>query len=390
MKMPSNRPPAEVLKAQYESVLNEVNSLACSTITDKITVFEQVARSLGARTRYIHESVLSIWNRDKDHNPDKVCALLDKKISQHRQEAEKRQAEGKSLIQPYSQGTSRYRSLAIEYLLRHYSEEDLRTYRSRYFSERNRSQQMCPLSLRVLEHCDNEFLVLYPQFFSGSDSLKDEKTELLKFRRNNGQLRMRLLIDNALEALPKQGPRDSSSSQTGDLPTPSCHGLGLLARAASDAEKRANAEKRDPCNLDQLLRAMRSNVPDSVTVPVNCGSNDGRGECSEDEVRLTRPLSATGGSRVASRATADACAAAGAAASGGGVGAAAAGAAGGGAKASRCRNAPQSSVTGPPALKHTKLESHRRRRRSPSRSRAESESRGEVHVWEGGRNLQVM
>ena len=388
--MPSNRPPAEVLKAQYESVLNEVNSLACSTITDKITVFEQVARSLGARTRYIHESVLSIWNRDKDHNPDKVCALLDKKISQHRQEAEKRQAEGKSLIQPYSQGTSRYRSLAIEYLLRHYSEEDLRTYRSRYFSERNRSQQMCPLSLRVLEHCDNEFLVLYPQFFSGSDSLKDEKTELLKFRRNNGQLRMRLLIDNALEALPKQGPRDSSSSQTGDLPTPSCHGLGLLARAASDAEKRANAEKRDPCNLDQLLRAMRSNVPDSVTVPVNCGSNDGRGECSEDEVRLTRPLSATGGSRVASRATADACAAAGAAASGGGVGAAAAGAAGGGAKASRCRNAPQSSVTGPPALKHTKLESHRRRRRSPSRSRAESESRGEVHVWEGGRNLQVM
>ena len=388
--MPTNRPPAEVLKAQYESVLNEVNSLACSTITDKITVFEQVARSLGARTRYIHESVLSIWNRDKDHNPDKVCALLDKKISQHRQEAEKRQAEGKSLIQPYNQGTSRYRALAIEYLLRHYSEEDLRTYRSRYFSERNRSQHMCPLSLRVIEHCDNEFLVLYPQFFSGSDSLKDEKTELLKFRRNNGQLRMRLLIDNALEALLKQGPRDSSSSQTGDLPTPSCHGLGLLARAASDAEKRANAEKRDPCNLDQLLRAMRSNVPDSVTVPVNCGSNDGRGECSEDEVRLTRPLSATGGSRVASRATADACAAAGAAASGGGVGAAAAGAAGGGAKASRCRNAPQSSVTGPPALKHTKLESHRRRRRSPSRSRAESESRGEVHVWEGGWNLQVM
>ena len=150
----------------------------------------------------------------------------------------------------------------------------------------------------------------FPQFFTGSDSLE----ELKKFRKNNAQLRIKPLIDNALEALFKQGPRDSSSSQTGVLPTPSCHGLGLLARAASDAEKRADAEKRDPSNFDQLLRAMKSNDTDSV--PVNYGSNDGRGapECSEDEARLTRPLSATGGSRVASRATADACAAAGAAA----------------------------------------------------------------------------
>jgi hypothetical protein len=373
--MPTNRPPATVLKAQYESVLNEVNSLACSTITDKITEFEQVARSLGRRTRYMHEAVVSIWN--KDHNPDKVCALLDEKICELNQQVDKRQAEGKSLIRPYSHGTSRYRALAIEFLLRNYSEEDLRTYRS---------QQLCLLSRPVFEHCDKEFLVRFPQFFTGSDSLE----ELKKFRRNNAQLRIKPLIDNALEALFKQGPRDSSSSQTGDLPTPSCHGLGLLARAASDAEKRANAEKRDSSNLDQLLRAMRSNVPDSVTVPVNCGSNDGRGECSEDEVRLTRPLSATGGSRVASRATADACAAAGAAASGGGVGAAAAGAAGGGAKASRRRNAPLSSVTAPPALTQAESMSRRRRRRSPSRSRAESESRGEVHVWEGGWNLQVM
>jgi hypothetical protein len=389
--MPTNRPPATVLKAQYESVLNEVNSLACSTITDKITEFEQVARSLGRRTRYMHEAVVSIWN--KDRNPDKVCALLDKKISQHRQEAERRLAEGKSLIQPYSHGTSRYRALAIEFLLRHYSEEDLRTYRSRYYSEEDRSRKICPLiCTRVFEYCDNEFLVQYPGFFTGSGSLKDETTELKKFRNNNGQLRIKILIDNALEALLKQGPRDSSSSQTGDLPTPSCHGLGLLARAASDAEKRANAEKRDSSNLDQLLRAMRSNVPDSVTVPVNCGSNDGRGECSEDEVRLTRPLSATGGSRVASRATADACAAAGAAASGGGVGAAAAGAAGGGAKAFRPRNAPKSSVTAPPALTQAESKScrRRRRRRRPSRSHAESESRGEEHVSEGGWNLQVM
>jgi hypothetical protein len=59
---------------------------------------------------------------------------------------------------------------------------------------------------------------------------------------------------------------------------------------------------------------------------------------SEDESRLTRPLSATGGRRAAPRDSADARAAAGAAAGA----AAATGAAGGGA---RRRNAPQSSVT---------------------------------------------
>jgi hypothetical protein len=358
--MPHHRPPAEELKAKYESVLNEVNSQACSTITDKITRFEQVARSVGRKTRYIHESIVSIWNRNQ--NPDKVCALLDEKISQVEQEAERRLTEGKSLIQPYSHGSSRYRALAIDFILRNYSGTVLRSYRS---------QKPCPLSRPVFEHCDKQFLVQFPQFFTGSDSLK----ELIRFRNNSPQLRIQSLIDNALEALHKQGPQDSSSS----------HGLGLLARAASEA---ADAEKRDTSNFGQLLRAVRSNVPDSV--PINCGSNDGRGECSEDEARLPRPLSATGGSRVASRATADAWDAAGAAAGGGGVGAAAAGAAGGGAKASRPRNAPQSSVTAPPALKHAKPESRRRRRRSPSRSRAESESRGEEHVSEGGWNLQVM
>jgi len=60
---------------------------------------------------------------------------------------------------------------------------------------------------------------------------------------------------------------------------------------------------------------------------------------SEDEARLTRPLSATGGRRAAPRAAADARAAAGAAAAAG------SGAAGGGATASRRRNAQQSSVT---------------------------------------------
>ncbi len=218
----------------------------------------------------------------------------------------------------------------------------------------------------------------FPQFFTGSDSLK----QLIRFRNNSPQLRIKHLIDNALEALHKQGPQDSSSSQTGDLPTPSCHGLGLLAKAASDAADAEYTEKRDPSNFGQLLRAVRSNVPDSV--PVNCDSNDGRGECSEDEARLTRPLSATGGSRVASRATADAWDAAGAAAGGGGVGAAAAGAAGGGAKASRPRNAPQSSVT--PSLQSAQMQAEpesrrrRRRRRRPSRSRAAGADAGGVGV----------
>ncbi len=215
----------------------------------------------------------------------------------------------------------------------------------------------------------------FPQFFTSQELLKN-------FRSAHPQLTIKSLIDKAFEALSKQAPRDPSSSQTGDLPTPSCHGLGLLARAASDAEKRADAEKRDPSNFDQLLRAMESNDTDSV--PVNYGSNDGRGapECSEDEARLTRPLSATGGSRVASRATADACAASGAAAGGGGVGAAAAGAAGGGAKASRRRNAPLSSVTAPPALTQAESMSRRRRRRRrrPSGSRAAGADAGGVGV----------
>ena len=238
--MPHHRPPAEELKAKYESVMNEVNSQACSTITDKITVFDQVARSVGRKTRYIHESVISIWNRV--HNPDKVCALLDEKISQVKREAEERLAEGKLLIQPYSLGSSRYRALAIDFLLRNYTGVVLRTYRS---------QKPCPLSRPVFEHCDKEFLVQFPQFFTGSDSL----TQLIRFRNNNPQLRIKHLIDTALEALHKQGPQDSSSSQTGDLPTPSCHGLGLLAKAASDAADAEYTEKRDPSNFGQLLRA---------------------------------------------------------------------------------------------------------------------------------------
>ena len=364
--MPHQRPPPEEQNAMYESVLNEINSQACSKMTDKIASFEKVARSLGKRTRSIHESVISIWN--KVHNPDQVCALLDEKISELNRQAEERRAEGKSLIRPYTNCTARYRALAIDFLLRNYAEADLRTYRS---------QIRCPLSFSrpVYEKCDKEFLVKFPEFFTSQELLKN-------FRSAHPQLTIKSLIDKAFEALSKQAPRDPSSSQTGDLPTPSCHGLGLLARAASDAEKRADAEKRDPSNFDQLLRAMESNDTDSV--PVNYGSNDGRGapECSEDEARLTRPLSATGGSRVASRATADACAASGAAAGGGGVGAAAAGAAGGGAKASRRRNAPLSSVTAPPALTQAESMSRRRRRRRrrPSGSRAAGADAGGVGV----------
>ena len=88
----------------------------------------------------------------------------------------------------------------------------------------------------------------------------------MKFRHSNTKLRFLPLISNALS---NQGPQDPSSRQTGEFgePTPSSHGLGLLATAASNA---------------QLLQAMdpsqESDIPDS--------DNDGRGAseslCSSD------------------------------------------------------------------------------------------------------------
>jgi hypothetical protein len=106
----------------------------------------------------------------------------------------------------------------------------------------------------VFQHCDKEFLLKFPDH---------SPTELKRYRQKYSLLGIKSLIDKALI---KQGPQDPSSSQTGDLPTSSCHGLGLLARAASDAEKSLLAVKP----VDQLLRAMDSRPefddPDSVNV----------------------------------------------------------------------------------------------------------------------------
>jgi hypothetical protein len=292
---------------------------------------------------------------------------LDEKSIELHQQADDRLATGKSLSKPQTDFVLRYHALAMDFLLRSYSEEQLKTYVLQYDC-----QKKCPIIRDLFQHCTEKFLQQYPQWFTGPDPTKD----LAQYRHNINSLRIKPLLDKALSL--KQGPSDPSSSQIGDLPTPSYHALGLLARAASDAEKcaRSPPKKPDRRNLHQLLRVLET---------------DGRGasEKSEDEARL----SATGSRRVASRAGAATCAgAAGAATCAGAGAAAAAGAAGGGAKASRPRNAPKSSVTAPPALTQAESKScrRRRRRRRPSRSHAESESRGEEHVSEGGWNLQVM
>jgi hypothetical protein len=84
----------------------------------------------------------------------------------------------------------------------------------------------CPISKPFFQHCDKEFLLKFPDH---------SLIKLKRYRQRNDLLGIKSLIDKALI---KQGPQDPSSSQTGDLPTSSCHGLGLLARAASDAEKK--------------------------------------------------------------------------------------------------------------------------------------------------------
>ena len=367
----------------YELVLNELNSSsAFSPITDKIRICENLAISVGKRKRFIHESVVSIWN--KFHDPAKLCALLDEKISKLTLEADKRQAEGKSLSRANNyERTPRYLDLATEFLLRSYPEEDLKIYQS---------QKPCPISKPVFEYCDKEFLLKFPQFFP-SDSLQ----ELKKFRHHHPMLSIKNLINNALL---KQGPRDPSSSQTGDLPTPSCHGLGLLARAASDAEKCALFDvesPKDPRNLHQLLRAMdprlESDDPDSV--------NDGRGAseylCRSDGCdpgkdrsgsgERTRRSADAGPGRSDGARLRDQFVSATGAAAGAAVGAAAAaGAAGGGATASRRRNAPQFSVTASRRSAQTQAETESRRppeqevRRRRSRSRAAGADAGGVGV----------
>ena len=303
------RPPAHVSNAQYERVLAEMNSEACSKIKVKIKEFEKLARSVSKRRRYIQETVISVWRTT--HEPDIFCGLLDEKSIELHQQADDRLATGKSLSKPQTDFVLRYHALAMDFLLRSYSEEQLKTYVLQYDCQKN-----CPITRDLFQHCTEKFLQQYPQWFTGPDPTR----ELTQYRYNINTLRIKPLLDKALSL--KQGPSDPSSSQIGDLPTPSYHALGLLARAASDAEKcaRSPPKKPDRRNLHQLLRVLET---------------DGRGasEKSEDEARL----SATGSRRVASRAGAATCAGAGAAA--------AAGAACGGAKASRRSNAPQSFVT---------------------------------------------
>ena len=368
--MPHHRPPVDDLDASYYLVRNELkSSLSFPVIAEKITESEKLARAVGSRSRLIHEAVVNNWNRFKD--PTKLCTLLDEKITKLNQKADNRRAQGKSLRKAKNwERVPRYLDLAVEYLRINYSEDELKTYRGIH---------PCPISLAVFGYCDEQFLLKFPQLVP-SDSLQKWKD----YRHSTPSLRIYNVIEKALL---KQGPQDPSSSQTGDLPTPSYHGLGLLAMAASNAANSLHLDVEPPNDsrsLDQLLQAMdprqESDVPDS--------DNDGRGAseslCSSDgyddpgkdspssgsgertrqsagadpcrsdgdrlraqfmrgmtkryhEMKLTdsssgltRPLSATGGRRAAPRDSADARAAAGAAAGA----AAATGAAGGGATAS--------------------------------------------------------
>jgi hypothetical protein len=381
MPLKRRRRPAEELKAIYDAVLKQLNSFPA--VTDRIRTCEALAKSIGRKPRELHESVASSWRKSND--PTILCMFLDKKVIQLTVERDKRLAEGKSLHKPNDpERTRRYLDLAINYLLRNYSVEEL----ERYGGDEKKN---CRIAKSLFEHCDAEFRCHFPAYFQGPDALKQLKV----FRGNIESLRVRQLITKAL--LIKQGTQDPSSSQTGDLSTPSCHGLGLLAMAASNAADSLHLDvepPKDSRSLVQLLQTMdprqESDIPDS--------DNDGRGASeslcssdgyddpgkdppssgsgertrqsafacsgrskgdrlraqfmrsmierfkeipeltdsgSEDESRLTRPngtrpLSATGGRRAAPRDSADARAAAGAAAGA----AAATGAAGGGATAS--------------------------------------------------------
>jgi len=91
---------------------------------------------------------------------------LHEKISKLTLEADNRKAEGKSLSRAFNwERAPRYLDLATEFLLRSFSEEELKIYHR---------QKPCPISKPVFEHCDEEFLLKFPQFFP-SDSLQELK-----------------------------------------------------------------------------------------------------------------------------------------------------------------------------------------------------------------------
>jgi len=328
-------------KPRSEVVLNHKELNSFPEITTKLKIAEDLAKSVGKRKKTIHKIVRNAW--DKCHNPGKVITTLDLQISRLTVERDDRIAQGKSLHRSQNrEWTTCYRELSTEYL-REFSEEDLK----RFLEKREAPH---PIPRFCFKFCDGKFLSKFPEI---------NREYWMRLRQGTHKLGFRSLIE---QALLKQGPQDPSSSQTGDLPTPSYHGLGLLATAASNAQLLHAMDPRQESDIpdsDNDGRGASESLCSSVgDDPGKDPPSSGSGErpCqsafpyrdleihgltdsgSEDEVRLTRPLSATGGRRAAPRDSVDARAAA---AAGGGA-AAATGAAGGSAAATA---APQSSVT---------------------------------------------
>ena len=148
------RPPAHVSNAQYERFLAEMNSEACSKIKVKIMEFEKLARSVSKRRRYIQETVTSVWRTT--HEPDIFCGLLDEKSIELHQQADDRLATGKSLSKPQTDFVLRYHALAMDFLLRSYSEEQLKTYVLQYDCKKK-----CPITRDLFQHCTEKFLQQY-------------------------------------------------------------------------------------------------------------------------------------------------------------------------------------------------------------------------------------
>ena len=252
-------------KPKSEIVLNYEELSCFPEITTKLKIVEDLAKSVGKKKITYHKIVRTAWKRSR--NPEEVIRALDLKIRSLTVECENRKAEGKSLIKPQNrEWITCYRELSTEYFRENFSEEDLKT-----FLEKREA----PYYIRtiVFQFCDEKFLSKFPQI---------NRKDWMIYRQNLYTLRFFPLIS---EALRKQGPQDPSSRQTGDLPTPSYHGLGLLAMAASNAANSLHLDvepPKDPRSLDQLLQAMdprqESDVPDS--------DNDGRGAseslCSSD------------------------------------------------------------------------------------------------------------
>ena len=234
-------------KPRSEVVLNHKELNSFPEITTKLKIAEDLAKSVGKRKRSIHNIVRNVWKKSPKKQ-ENFIRTLDHQISRLTVECDNRKAQGKSLHKAqHRERTTCYRELSTAYLWQNFPEEDLKKW-----LENRQAPDSIPK--HFFRHCDGKFL---------SQFLEINREDWMKFRKNLNALRFFPLLIEAL----KQGPQDPSSRQTGDLPTPSYHGLGLLATAASNA---------------QLLQAMdprqESDVPDS--------DNDGRGAseslCSSD------------------------------------------------------------------------------------------------------------